>query len=96
MRWLFIDWVNELIDSIPEIISYIVYGYTYLTAYYWISFKDNTDFKNLIIKSIAASYLLTTIFDSIVKKYNIVFQDEEQKIVVYFLVSAVLGLLIFK
>jgi len=83
-------------DNIPQIISYIVYGYIFLVAYYWISFKDNKDFHNLLIKSIATSYLLTTIYDLIVLKYNIVFTNNYYKVIFYFAISAVLGFIIGK
>lgn len=86
-----IDWIIELINSIPEIISYIVYGYIFLVAYYWISFKDNKDFNNLLIKSIASSYLLTTIYDLAVLKFSIVFSNNYYKIISYFIFSAILG-----
>lgn len=89
-----IDWITYLIDNIPEIISYIVYGYVFLVAYYWISFKDNKDFNNLLIKSIAVSYLLTTIYDLIVLKYNIVFSNNYYKVITYFIISAISGLII--
>lgn len=91
-----IDWITYLIDNIPEIISYIVYGYVFLVAYYWISFKDNKDFNNLLIKSIAMSYLLTTIYDLIVTKYNITFSNEYYKVIFYFAISAILGFIIGK
>lgn len=80
-----------MIDNIPTIISYVVYGYVFLVAYYWISFKDNKDFNNLLIKSIAASYLLTSIYDLFIEKYNIVFTNEYYKVIYYFPISAVLG-----
>ncbi len=96
MRWLIInaEWIEQLINSIPEIISYVVYGYVFLVSYYWISFKDNKDFNNLIIKSIAANYLLTTIYDIFISKYNIDFNSDYYKVVSYFCVSATLGILI--
>ncbi len=90
------DWIIDLINSIPEIISYIVYGYVFLVAYYWISFKDNKDFNNLLIKSIATSYFLTTIYDLLVYKYEIVFDAGYQQIIIYFITSAALGLFIGK
>lgn len=85
-----------MIDNIPKIISYIVYGYIFLVAYYWISFKDNKDFNNLLIKSIAASYLLTSIYNLFVDKYNIIFSNEYYKAVYYFTLSAILGFIIGK
>lgn len=85
-----------MIQNIPEIISYIVYGYIFLVSYYWISFKDNKDFNNLLIKSVATSYLLTTIYDIVISKCNITFKSENYKVVVYFVLSAILGFIIGK
>lgn len=93
---IIIDWIIYLIDNIPEIISYIVYGYVFLVAYYWISFKDNKDFNNMLIKSIAMSYFLTTIYNLIVLKYNIVFGNEYHKVISYFVISTLLGFTIGK
>lgn len=73
-----------------------MYGYVFLVAYYWISFKDNKDFNNLLINSIASSYLLTTIFDMVATKFNITFKTSNHKILLYFLASALLGLFIGK
>ena len=85
---IIINWITDLIDKIPEIISYIVYGYVYLIAYYWISFKDNKDFKNVLIKSVAASYLLTSLYDLFVSRYHIIFSNNYYKVITYFSVSA--------
>lgn len=91
-----IDWITYLIDNIPEILSYVVYGYVFLVAYYWISFKDNKDFNNLLIKSIAASYLLTSIYDLFIVKYSIIFTNEYYKVIYYFAISAILGFAVGK
>lgn len=91
-----IDWITYLIDNIPNIISYVVYGYVFLVAYYWISFKDNKDFNNLLIKSIAASYLLTSIYDLFIDKNSIIFKNEYYKVICYFAISAIWGFLIGK
>ena len=93
---IIIDWITYLIDNIPKIISYVVYGYVFLVAYYWISFKDNKDFNNLLIKSIAASYLLTSIYDLFIEIYNIAFSNEYYKVIIYFTVSAALGFAVGK
>lgn len=78
----------------PEIMSYIVYGYIFLSAYYWISFKDNKDFTNLVIKSIASSFILKSSYELIVQRFNIVFSSELLKIVVFVLISGIVGLVI--
>jgi len=88
---IIIDWITYLIDNIPNIISYVVYGYVFLVAYYWISFKDNKDFNNLLIKSVATSYLLTSIYDLFIERYDIVFINEYYKVISYFSISAILG-----
>ena len=67
-----------------------------MVAYYWISFKDNKDFNNLLIKSIAASYLLTSVYDLFVDKYNIVFSSDYYKVISYFTISAISGFVIGK
>lgn len=91
-----INWITYLIDNIPTIISYVVYGYVFLVTYYWISFKDNNDFNNLLIKSIATSYLLTSIYDLIIEKYRIIFTNEYYKVISYFAISAILGFMVGK
>lgn len=78
----------------PEIMSYIVYGYIFLSAYYWISFKDNKDFTNLVIKSIASSFILKSLYELIIQRFNIVFSSELLKIVVLVLISGIAGLVI--
>jgi len=88
---IIIDWITYFIDNIPNIISYVVYGYVFLVAYYWISFKDNKDFNNLLIKSVATSYLLTSIYDLFIERYDIVFINEYYKVISYFSISAILG-----
>lgn len=78
----------------PEIMSYIVYGYIFLCAYYWISFKDNKDFTNLVIKSIASSFILKSLYELIIQRFNIVFSSELFQIVILVLVSCITGLVI--
>lgn len=88
-----INEVIKVIENIPMIVSYIVYGYIYLTAYYWISFKDKTNFDNFFIKCVAVNYILTTIYD--VKFNTNVFFTEHiyLKTIIYLLISLVLGIL---
>lgn len=80
----------------PEILSYLVQGYIFLVAYYWISFKDNNDFTNLIIKSIAASYILKILFDKACSLTEIVFENDINYMICLIGISAVLGFLIGK
>lgn len=93
---IIIDWITELINNIPEIISYVVYGYVFLVAYYWISFKDNNNFNNLLIKSVVVSYLLSSIYNIFIEKYNIVFVNAYYRSITYFVISATLGFVIGK
>ena len=70
-----INWVIELINNIPNLISNIVYGYIFLSAYYWISFVRQNSYKNFIIKSVIANYILKnfykiTFFQFISNKYE--------------------------
>lgn len=72
--------------------SYIAFGYIYLLAYHWISFKDSKDFQNIVFKSIVANYILTTCYQMICMKLNINFSNVHYQIVVYITVSGLLGL----
>gem|GEM_PF-1483587 len=92
----YITWVTELIEKMPEILPYIVYGYIFLTAYYWMSFKDNSDFTNLLTKSIATSFILKSCFDLIIVKYEIIFYSGISKTVILVAISAILGFSIGK
>ena len=83
--------MNELINELPKILSYIVYGYVFLTAYYWISFKDNNDFTNLLTKSIAVSFILQTCFELIIQKCNISFLSDITKTLSFIIASTFLG-----
>lgn len=78
----------------PEIMSYIVYGYIFLSAYYWLSFKDDKDFTNLVIKIIASSFILKSLYELIIQRFNILFSSELLKIVVLVLISGITGLVI--
>ncbi len=75
---------------------YVIYGYIYLTTYYWITFKDNTNFNNLFIKSVAVSFILKTIFEVITYRFNINFQSNILKTFMFVFASACLGLIIGK
>lgn len=70
-----ISWVIELINNIPNIISNIVYGYIFLSAYYWISFVKQNNYKNFIMKCVVINYILKnfykiTFFQFISNKYE--------------------------
>lgn len=80
----------------PEILSYIVQGYVFLAAYYWISFKDNKDLTNFLIKSIAVSYILKIFFDKICSWEKIIFDNNTNYTICLIGLSAVLGLLFGK
>ena len=58
-----INWIIDLIDNIPYILSFVIPGYIFLSTYYWVSFVDHKNFNNLIIKSVAASYILGIVFE---------------------------------
>ena len=92
-----ITWIPEFIDQIPVILSYIVYGYIYLAAYYWITFKDNKDFSNFIIKSVAVSFILRNLYECILLRGNSDVNINSPKVVIVFaIISAVLGFIIGK
>ena len=85
-----------MVEKIPEILSYIVYGYIYLTAYYWVSFKENESFKNLLIKSAAVNFILITLFDVFFNFVGLTFNNAYYVVIIYFMLSALIGLVIGK
>lgn len=87
-------WVTNLVNNIPQIVSYVAFGYIYLTAYYWISFKDNKDFNNILFKSLIANYILTTIYHGIGRVFGVTIQYVSVRIVLYTVISVLLGLVI--
>lgn len=73
-----INWIIDLIDNIPYILSFVIPGYIFLSTYYWVSFVDHKNFNNLIIKSVAASYILGIVFDFILKKAKIIILPDQR------------------
>lgn len=76
--------------------QYIIYGYVFLSSYYWISFKDNKDLKNIIIKSVAVSYLLKTIYKLVYGLFPFAINNDLLLVVLAVLLSVILGLAIGK
>lgn len=90
-----ISWIIELIDNIPYILSFIVPGYIFLSAYYWVSFIDSKEFNNLIIKSVATSYILGITFDFILGEINIIILPEH-RIILLAIIALLLGVFLGK
>ena len=88
-----ISWISELIELLPEIIFYIAYGYIFLFFYQWVTLKDSKDAKNIIITSIVLNYVLITLYTVV---FNIINIQISNTVIVYSILSAVLGLLIGK
>lgn len=88
-----INWIIELIDNIPYILSFIIPGYVLLSIYYWVSFIDSKEFNNLIIKSIAVSYIIGVVFDFIFGKINITLLSE-QRIILLTIIALLLGIIL--
>lgn len=80
-----------MIELLPEIIFYIAYGYIFLFFYQWVTLKDSKDVKNIIITSIVLNYVLITIYTVV---FNIINIQISNSVIVYSILSAVLGLLI--
>ena len=79
------------------LLSYIVYGYVYLTAYCWITFKDNKDFNNFIIKSVATSFILKSFFEWTLIRIGLEININSPIIVIILsFISAVLGFIVGK
>lgn len=65
-----------------------------MTAYYWSSFKRNTDFDHFIIKSIATSFIIQTIADNLFYNFQWIIDDVTKKTLFLIFASAIAGILI--
>ncbi len=63
-----INWITEIINQLPQILSYIVPGYIFLTIYQWTRFRDGDSLKNIVLKSIVVSYVIKILFKHIILK----------------------------
>lgn len=88
-----ISWIIDLIDNIPYILSFVIPGYILLSTYYWVSFVDSKNFNNLIIKSVAASYILGVVFDFIIEGIHLVILPE-QRIILLSITALLLGVIL--
>ena len=90
-----ISWIIDLIDNIPYILSFIIPGYILLSTYYWVSFVDSKNFNNLIIKSVAASYILGVVFDFIFNRIHLTILPE-QRVILLSITALLLGVILGK
>lgn len=88
-----ISWIIDLIDNIPYILSFVIPGYILLSTYYWVSFADSKNFNNLIIKSVAASYILGVVFDFIFNRIHLTILPE-QRIILLSITALLLGVIL--
>ena len=88
-----ISWIIDLIDNIPYILSFVIPGYILLSTYYWVSFADSKNFNNLIIKSVAASYILGVVFDFIFNRIHLTILLE-QRIILLSITALLLGVVL--
>ncbi len=88
-----ISWIIDLIDNIPYILSFVIPGYILLSTYYWVSFADSKNFNNLIIKSVAASYILGVVFDFIFNRIHLTILPE-QRIILLSITALLLGVVL--
>lgn len=70
----------KFIESLPEVLSYLVQGFIFVSIYEFVNYKDeNSNIQNLFFKSIIASFILRFIYDPILGNridgvwYNLVF-----------------------
>lgn len=68
---IWINWISEIINQLPQILSYIVPGYIFLTIYQWIRFKDGDTLKNIVLKSIVISYVIRILIKISIRELHI-------------------------
>ena len=66
-----INWITEIINQLPQILSYIVPGYIFLTIYQWTRFRDGDSLKNIVLKSIVVSYVIKILLNILFKELHI-------------------------
>lgn len=60
--------ILSLIDKLPYIISYIIYGCLFLSIFNFIKFKNNeTDIKHYFISCITVNFIIKATFDGILQ-----------------------------
>lgn len=73
---IWINWISEIINQLPQILSYIVPGYIFLTIYQWVRFKDGDTLKNIVLKSIVISYVIRILIKISIRELHIEITDE--------------------
>ena len=62
------SWVIDIARNLPDFMTYVVPGYLFLSVYRYILFKDEKTSEHttaILLNSIAVSFVLRTVFDSI-------------------------------
>lgn len=75
---------------------YIVPGYIYLSAYYWVSFKDDKNFNNFLIKSVAVSYIISVVYQYLFWNKEENFEFTNQNVISILLLSFLCGIIFGK
>ena len=95
-----ISWITDLINNIPELLNYFVPGYIFISIYNFMLLKKaNVQEGNFIIlKSIAISYILKTLYDKIITQWEIevlyVEIDPLLNVIILLFISLILGYLL--
>lgn len=82
-------WITELITNLPALIDNIIFGFVFLFAYRWITYKDKQISQYTIIVSIFINYMLLQIFSKFSFSGNTLF-----KIFISFIMGFLVGLVI--
>ena len=79
------SWVFDIINNMPEFLSYVVPGYIFLTLYQYILFKDEKASEQtaaILLNSLVVSFIIKTAYDGL---YNMVIGSESINTTGYFL-----------
>lgn len=94
-----INWITDLIRNIPELLNYFVPGYIFISIYDFILLKKNNyqETNLTIFKSVTISYILKTLYDKIITKWEIEVLYREidplLNIIILLFMSTILGYL---
>lgn len=89
-----IEEIIFLIDNIPHLLGYIVYGFAFLYAFEWASFNvPSSEFNTSIFKSIIINYVIVGVYNRILSIWG---QNIDDYIAIFSIISFTLGIFIGK
>ena len=82
--------IITLIDNLPSVLTYLVQGYIFISVFSWIVFqKKSNDIDHIVLRSIAASFVLKTVYDGILAVVRLDIQDSSTYLIILIVCSTI-------